>query len=88
VRRSDGGLTANLFSLVVSGGLAGLVVAALAFPAVAIVGLTARTGAQALEDLPTDLEVVPLPQMSEVVASPQTSEVKVGWVALPPVAGG
>jgi hypothetical protein len=62
-----------MVALLASGGLAGLLVAALVFPVVAVGGVTARTGAEAFDDLPTDLEMLPLPQVTTVYASDGTT---------------
>lgn len=59
----------NLVSLIGSGGLAGLLVAALAFPVVAVGGVAARSGAEAFDGLPSDLRMLPLPQTTTVYAS-------------------
>jgi membrane peptidoglycan carboxypeptidase len=56
-------------SLLVCGLLAGLVVAAAAFPAVAMSGLAAKAGADTFGKLPTELDVLPVPQISYVYAS-------------------
>ncbi|WP_203905597.1 transglycosylase domain-containing protein, partial [Virgisporangium aliadipatigenens] len=69
LRNSDRSLLSNAASLLVCGLLAGLVVAAAAFPAVAMGGLAARAGAETFDSLPTDLDVLPAPQISEVYAS-------------------
>ncbi|GIJ45126.1 penicillin-binding protein [Virgisporangium aliadipatigenens] len=69
MRKRDHSLLANGASLLVCGLLAGLVVAAAAFPAVAMGGLAAKAGADTFDSLPTDLDVLPAPQISEVYAS-------------------
>src|SRR5690349_24953466 len=69
MRTRDRSLLANAASLLVCGLLAGLVVAAAAFPAVAMGGLAAKAGADTFDSLPTDLDVLPAPQISEVYAS-------------------
>jgi membrane peptidoglycan carboxypeptidase len=69
MRKRDHGLLANAASLLVCGLLAGFVVAAAAFPAVAISGLAAKAGADTFDSLPTELELVPAPQISYVYAS-------------------
>jgi membrane peptidoglycan carboxypeptidase len=69
MRRRDHGLLANLGSLLLCGALSGLVIAAVAFPVVAVGGLTARAGADVFDNLPTDVEVLPAPQVSYVYAS-------------------
>ncbi|MEV6926821.1 transglycosylase domain-containing protein [Dactylosporangium sp. NPDC051485] len=53
-----------LASLLLCGLFAGVVVAAAVFP-----GLAAKSGADTFEDLPTDLDVLPSPQISYIYAS-------------------
>jgi membrane peptidoglycan carboxypeptidase len=48
---------------------AGVLVAAAAFPALAVTGLVARTGAEAFESLPVELRVTQAPQASRVFAA-------------------
>lgn len=55
--------------LLTSGLIAGVVVAAAAFPAVAVTGLAAKGGADSFEKLPGDLRVQPLPQNTYVYAN-------------------
>ncbi len=62
-------LLANATSLLIAGVLAGVVVAAAAFPAVAITGLAAKSGADAFENLPSQLKTPPAPQITYVYAS-------------------
>src|SRR5512142_1892317 len=49
--------------------LAGIVVAAAAFPSLAMSSLAMQSGADAFENLPSDFDVVPSPQTSYVYAS-------------------
>ena len=56
-------------SLLLCGLLAGMVVAAATFPALAVSGLAAKAGADHFESLPTTFEVLPAPQISYVYAS-------------------
>ncbi|NUR74031.1 MAG: PASTA domain-containing protein [Hamadaea sp.] len=69
MRKSDHNVFANVLSLLICGVLAGVVVAAAAFPAIAMSGLAAKTGAQAFADLPTELTVKRSPQMSKIYAN-------------------
>ncbi len=69
MRRRDRGLLSNATSLLVCGLLAGVVVAAAAFPAVAMGGLAAKAGAEAFDSLPTVLTVARSPQITRVYAS-------------------
>src|SRR5690348_12936647 len=59
----------NLGSLVVCGLLAGVVVAALAFPMVVVSGLVAKAGVDSFDQLPADVDVPTAPQISYVYAS-------------------
>jgi membrane peptidoglycan carboxypeptidase len=53
----DRSLLHNAASLLICGLLAGVVVAAAAFPAVAFTGLTAKAGSDSFQDLPSDLKI-------------------------------
>jgi membrane peptidoglycan carboxypeptidase len=59
----------NLATLLLCGVLGGAVVAAAAFPVIAIVGLSAKAGSDAFADLPTTLDVPIPPQISTLYAS-------------------
>jgi membrane peptidoglycan carboxypeptidase len=69
MRKREHGVLANSASLLVCGLLAGIVVAAAAFPVVAISGLAAKASADAFDNLPTQLVELPPPQISYVYAS-------------------
>jgi len=73
MRRRDRGLLSNSLSLLVCGLLAGVVVAAAAFPAMAMGGLAAKAGADAFGNLPTVLTVQQSPQISRVYAKDGTT---------------
>src|SRR5262249_44178025 len=73
MRRPEHSLLANTGALIVCGLLAGIMVAAVAFPAVAVSGLAAKVGAESFDKLPADLDVVPPPQISYVYASDGTT---------------
>ena len=60
---------ANVVSLVLCGILAGVVVAAAAFPAVGVSGLTAKSASDSFSDLPANIKIPPLPQNSTLYAS-------------------
>src|SRR6266498_1041105 len=60
-------------SLIVCGLLAGVVVAAVAFPAVAMSGLGMKAAAESFDKLPADIDVAPAPQISYVYASDATT---------------
>src|SRR5689334_7598246 len=69
MRIREHGLLPNAASLLLCGLLAGLVVAAAAFPAVAMSGLAAKAGADTFDNLPTDFDVLPSPQITYVYAA-------------------
>ncbi|MBO0870508.1 MAG: transglycosylase domain-containing protein, partial [Micromonosporaceae bacterium] len=69
MRKRDRSLFSNATSLLVSGLLAGVVVAAAAFPAVALTGLAAKATSDAFDSLPSVLTVQQSPQVSYVYAS-------------------
>ena len=69
MRKRDHNVLLDAASLLVCGLLAGLVVAAAAFPAVATSGLAAKAGADTFDQLPTDFDVLPSPQISYVYAA-------------------
>ncbi|MEA2425594.1 MAG: hypothetical protein QOH13_2004, partial [Thermoleophilaceae bacterium] len=59
----------NVTSLLLCGLLAGIVVAAAAFPLVGSVGLTAKAASDSFEDLPSDLKAGPPPLTSNLYAA-------------------
>jgi membrane peptidoglycan carboxypeptidase len=69
MRKGDRSLLSNAAGLLVCGLLAGVVVAAAAFPSVAMTGLAAKAGADAFADLPSVLTVRQSPQNTYVYAS-------------------
>ncbi|MEJ3742215.1 transglycosylase domain-containing protein [Actinomycetes bacterium KLBMP 9797] len=69
MRKRDHNIFTNAASLLICGLLAGVVVAAAAFPAVAMSGLAAKAGAETFDRLPSDLTVKRSPQISYVFAS-------------------
>jgi membrane peptidoglycan carboxypeptidase len=69
MRKRDHNLLTNAASLLICGLLAGVVVAAAAFPAVAMSGLAAKAGAETFDRLPSELTVKRPPQISYVYAS-------------------
>jgi membrane peptidoglycan carboxypeptidase len=69
MRKRDRSLFSNAVGLLICGLLAGVVVAAAAFPAVAMTGLAAKAGADAFDGLPSDLVVQQSPQISYLLAS-------------------
>ena len=56
MRRRDHNIFANATSLLICGLLAGVVVAAAAFPAVAMSGLAAKAGGETFAQLPGELK--------------------------------
>jgi membrane peptidoglycan carboxypeptidase len=69
MRRRDHDLLTNAASLLICGLLAGVVVAAAAFPAVALSGLAAKAGSETFDKLPRELTVKRAPQISYLYAS-------------------
>ncbi|WP_144119938.1 transglycosylase domain-containing protein [Catellatospora sichuanensis] len=69
MRKRDHNILANAASLLICGLLAGVVVAAAAFPAVALSGLAAKAGGEAFGQLPDELVVKRSPQISYVYAN-------------------
>jgi membrane peptidoglycan carboxypeptidase len=69
MRKRDHNPFTNAASLIVCGVLAGVVVAAAAFPAVAMSGLAAKAGAEAFDQLPSELTVRRSPQITSLYAS-------------------
>ncbi|WP_344126522.1 transglycosylase domain-containing protein [Luedemannella flava] len=69
MRTRDRSLFANAAALLVCGVLAGVVVAAAAFPAIAMGGLAMKSGSDAYGGLPSQLQVLQSPQISYVYAS-------------------
>src|SRR5262249_31732486 len=69
MRKRDHGVLTNAASLLICGLLAGIVVAAAAFPIVAMTGLAAKASSDAFDNLPTQLLELPPPQISYVYAN-------------------
>jgi membrane peptidoglycan carboxypeptidase len=69
MRRRDHNIFANAISLLICGVLAGIVVAAAAFPAIAMAGLAAKGGSDRFAELPTSLNVPTPPQITYIYAS-------------------
>jgi membrane peptidoglycan carboxypeptidase len=69
MRRRDHNIFANATSLLICGLLAGVVVAAAAFPAVAMSGLAAKAGGKTFAQLPSELKEFSSPQVSRIFAS-------------------
>ncbi|QOC89930.1 penicillin-binding protein [Micromonospora craniellae] len=69
MRKRDHNILTNAASLLICGLLAGVVVAAAAFPAVAMSGLAAKAGAETFGALPKELTMSRAPQISYLLAS-------------------
>jgi membrane peptidoglycan carboxypeptidase len=69
MRIRDHKLLTNVAALLICGLLAGVVVAAAAFPAAALTGLAAKAGAETFDSLPSELIVKRPPQISYLYAS-------------------
>ncbi len=63
---------ANVATLLLCGVLAGVVVAAAAFPALGFTGLTAKAASDSFQNLPAELKTPPLPQISYLYAADGT----------------
>jgi membrane peptidoglycan carboxypeptidase len=69
MRRRDHNIFANATSLAICGLLAGVVVAAAAFPAAAMSGLAAKAGGQTFASLPSEIKDFNSPQITRIYAS-------------------
>ncbi|MBB4737850.1 membrane peptidoglycan carboxypeptidase [Actinoplanes octamycinicus] len=69
MRRRDHNIFTNATSLLVCGLLAGVVVAAAAFPAAAMSGLAAKAGGETFANLPSELKDFSSPQLTRVYAA-------------------
>ena len=77
MRRRDHNIFANATSLLICGLLAGVVVAAAAFPAVAMSGLAAKAGGQTFAQLPGQLRDFSSPQITRIFASDNKTQIAV-----------
>src|SRR3569833_289990 len=68
-RKREHALLTDGLLLLFCGLFAGLVVAAAAFPAVAMSGLAAKAGSDTFDNLPADFSVLPSPQITYVYDS-------------------
>ena len=75
VRRNDHNLFFNLFALLTCGLVAGVVVAAAAFPFAAMSGLTAKAGGQTFANLPSELKSFSSPQITRVYAADNKTQI-------------
>ncbi|MEV4639716.1 transglycosylase domain-containing protein [Actinoplanes sp. NPDC049548] len=69
----------NAGTLLICGLLSGIVVAAAAFPAVAMSGLAAKAGSESFASLPSELKQATAPQVSRAVAADGKTQVAVFW---------
>jgi membrane peptidoglycan carboxypeptidase len=76
-RKRDRSLFANAGSLVICGLLAGVVVAAASFPAVAMSGLAAKAGSEGFANLPSELKEQTAPQVTRLLASDGKTQIAV-----------
>ncbi len=65
----DGSKLTNLLTLAMCGVLAGVVLAAAAFPVIGMTGLTAKAASDSFQNLPSTLKIPPIPQTSMVYSS-------------------
>ncbi|MFI5932427.1 transglycosylase domain-containing protein [Actinoplanes sp. NPDC051494] len=77
MRRRDHNIFANATSLLICGLLAGVVVAAAAFPAVAMSGLAAKAGGETFASLPSELKAATTPQISRIFAADNKTQIAV-----------
>ncbi|HEU4348724.1 MAG TPA: biosynthetic peptidoglycan transglycosylase, partial [Actinoplanes sp.] len=77
IRRRDHHPLRNASSLVICGILAGVVVAAASFPAVAMSGLAAKAGSEKFAQLPSELNTQASPQVSRIYASDGKTQIAV-----------
>jgi membrane peptidoglycan carboxypeptidase len=77
IRRRDHHPFRNATSLLVCGVLAGVVVAAASFPAVAMSGLAAKAGSEKFAELPSELKAQQSPQVTRVYASDGKTQIAV-----------
>ena len=77
MRRRDHNIFANATSLLICGLLAGVVVAAAAFPAVAMSGLAAKAGSETFAQLPSELKQTTAPQVTRIFANDGKSQLSV-----------
>src|SRR5690242_1086767 len=75
MRRRDHNIFANATSLLICGLLAGVVVAAAAFPAAAMSGLAAKAGGKQFAKLPSELKDFSSPQITRIYASDNKTQI-------------
>ena len=79
LRRRDKSLFSNALGLLACGLASGVVVAAAAFPAVAMSGLAAKAGGESFENLPSQLKQATAPQVSTLYAADGKTKIAVFW---------
>ena len=77
IRRRDHHPFRNATSLLVCGVLAGVVVAAASFPAVAMSGLAAKAGSEKFAEMPSELREQSSPQVTRIYASDGKTQIAV-----------
>ncbi|GID95879.1 transglycosylase domain-containing protein [Amorphoplanes digitatis] len=77
MRGRDHHFVTNVTSLLICGLLAGIAVAAAAFPAVAMSGLAAKAGSEGFASLPSELKQATAPQLTRVFAADNKTPVAV-----------
>jgi membrane peptidoglycan carboxypeptidase len=75
MRRRDHNIFANATSLMICGLLAGVVVAAAAFPAAAMSGLAAKAGGETFAQLPSELKDFSSPQITRIYAADKKTQI-------------
>nr|ACR33060.1 penicillin binding protein [Actinoplanes garbadinensis] len=75
VRRRDHNVFVNAFNMLICGLIAGVVVAAAAFPFAAMSGLAAKAGQQTFASLPSELKAFRSPQISRIYAADNRTQV-------------
>jgi membrane peptidoglycan carboxypeptidase len=79
IRRRDHNVLTNAGSLMVCGLLAGVIVAAAAFPAVAMSGLAAKAGGATFASLPSEFTHGSTPQVSRIFAADGKTQIASFW---------
>ena len=79
MRRSDRSFVKNAGLLTICGLLSGVVVAAAAFPAMALSGIAAKAGGDSFAALPAELKRASTPQATRVVAADGKTELALFW---------
>ncbi|MET0494094.1 MAG: glycosyl transferase, partial [Actinoplanes sp.] len=75
MRKPDHKALTNAGSLLICGLLAGVLIAAAAFPAVAMSGLAAKAGGESFASLPSALKQATAPQTTRIYASDNKTQI-------------